>query len=88
MAAAIGLAVTPVPAPAQTPSAAAAPAVSKAPSAAADSHAACKVLAAQDRLDYPLARVSRHLETERSIKIVAIGSSSTAGAGASSPEAA
>jgi acyl-CoA thioesterase-1 len=88
MAAAIGLAVTPVPAPAQTPSAAAPPAVSKALSAAADSHAACKVLAAQDRLDYPLARVSRHLETERSIKIVAIGSSSTAGAGASSPEAA
>jgi lysophospholipase L1-like esterase len=31
--------------------------------------------------------VSRHLETDRSIKIVAIGSSSTAGAGASSPDA-
>jgi len=88
IAAAIGLAVTPVPAPAQTPSAAVPPAVSKAPAAAADSHAVCKVLAAQDRLDYPLARVSRHLETDRSIKIVAIGSSSTAGAGASSPEAA
>jgi lysophospholipase L1-like esterase len=31
--------------------------------------------------------VSRHLESELAIKIVAIGSSSTAGAGASSPEA-
>jgi acyl-CoA thioesterase-1 len=52
-----------------------------------DSHAVCKVVASQDRLDYPLLRVARHLETERSIKIVAIGSSSTAGAGASSPDA-
>jgi lysophospholipase L1-like esterase len=44
------------------------------------------VLSSQDRLDYPLTRVSRHLEADRAIKIVAIGSSSTAGAGASSPE--
>jgi acyl-CoA thioesterase I len=89
MAAAIGLAATPVPA--QTLPAAAAPPVLQGPSTTAappDSHAACKVVAAQDRLDYPLARVSRHLETDRSIKIVALGSSSTAGAGASSPEAA
>jgi lysophospholipase L1-like esterase len=44
-------------------------------------------MSAQDRLEYPLARVARHLESDRSIKIVAIGSSSTAGAGASAPEA-
>jgi lysophospholipase L1-like esterase len=44
-------------------------------------------VASQDRLDYPLMRVSRHLGSDRAIKIVAIGSSSTAGAGASSPDA-
>ena len=33
--------------------------------------------AAQDRLEYPLVRVSHHFESDRSIKIVAIGSSST-----------
>jgi acyl-CoA thioesterase I len=85
----VGLAITP--APAQVLSAAAVPVVSKAAPAAAgpvDSRAVCKVLASQDRLDYPLARVSRRLESERPIKIVAIGSSSTAGAGASSPDAA
>jgi acyl-CoA thioesterase I len=88
-AAAIVLAVTPVLAEMQ--SAAATPAVPTGPAAAAapvDSHAACKVVASHDRLDYPLRRVARHLETERSIKIVAIGSSSTAGAGASFPDAA
>jgi acyl-CoA thioesterase I len=87
-AAAIGLAVTPVPA--QMLAATAAPAVSSGPSAAAaaaDLHPACKVIANQDRLDYRLVRVSHHLEADRSIKIVAIGSSSTAGAGASSPDA-
>jgi acyl-CoA thioesterase-1 len=85
----VGLAVTPVPA--QMLSVAAVPVVSKAAPAAAgpvDSRAVCKVLASQDRLDYPLARVSRRLESDRAIKIVAIGSSSTAGAGASSPDAA
>jgi len=65
--------------------------VSSAPSVAADAtamdHPACKVVQSLDRLDHPLARISRHLESERAIKIVAIGSSSTAGAGASSPEA-
>jgi acyl-CoA thioesterase-1 len=88
---AIGLAATPQSAPAQIPaqmlSAAASPAAPSGPPAAADTSAACKVVASQDRLDYPLARVSRHLEGDRSIKIVAIGSSSTAGAGASSPAA-
>jgi acyl-CoA thioesterase I len=86
---AIGLAVTPVPA--QMLSVPATRAVLTGPSAAvapADSRAACRVVAGQDRLDYPLVRVSRHLETDRSIKILALGSSSTAGAGASSPDAA
>jgi acyl-CoA thioesterase-1 len=83
IAAAVGLAITParmLAAPAGSADAAGAP-------AAGDLHPACKVIASLDRLDYPLARVSRHLDEERSIKIVAIGSSSTAGAGASSPEA-
>jgi acyl-CoA thioesterase-1 len=84
IAAAVGLAITP---PAML-AAAAAPADPSGPAAAAaDSHPACKVVANLDRLDYPLVRVSRHLEEDRSIKIVAIGSSSTAGAGASSPAA-
>jgi acyl-CoA thioesterase-1 len=82
IAAAVGLAITPA-------RMLAAPADASAPSAAApaESHPACKVVANLDRLDYPLARVARHLDEDRSIKIVAIGSSSTAGAGASSPEA-
>jgi lysophospholipase L1-like esterase len=87
IAGAIGLAAMPLPAPAQMLSTAASAAVAHGPSVAADSPAACKVVAGQDRLDYPLVRVSRHLDSDRSIKIVAIGSSSTAGAGASSPEA-
>src|SRR4051794_38239089 len=37
------------------------------------------------RLDYPLKRVSQKVSAGQPIKIVAIGSSSTAGAGASSP---
>jgi acyl-CoA thioesterase-1 len=88
LAAAIGLAVTPIPA--QTLSTTATPAASGGPTAAvipSEPHAACKAMSAQDRLEYPLARVARHLESDRSIKIVAIGSSSTAGAGASAPEA-
>jgi lysophospholipase L1-like esterase len=88
----IGLTLGPVLAPTQMRSVAATAVLPAAPSASApgdpgDLHPACKVAASQDRLDYPLMRVSRHLESERSIKIVAIGSSSTAGAGASSPEA-
>jgi acyl-CoA thioesterase-1 len=89
VAATIGLAVTPLLVPAQMRSAAAAPEANPGGAAASmDLHPACRVVASQDRLDFPLARVSRHLESDRSIKIVAIGSSSTAGAGASSPEAA
>jgi len=85
---AVGLAVTPVPA--QMLSGVPTRGVQTGPAAATapvDSRAACKVVAGQDRLDYPLRRVSRHLETDRPIKIVAIGSSSTAGAGASAPDA-
>jgi len=88
--AALGLAVTSLLVPGQMRSAAATPAVPSGPPAAAvaDSHPACRVTASQDRLDYPLVRVARHLESDLSIRIVAIGSSSTAGAGASAPEAA
>jgi lysophospholipase L1-like esterase len=81
--AAVGLAMMP----ARTLAAPAGSADANAPVAApADVRPACKVIASLDRLDYPLVRVSRHLEEDRPIKIVAIGSSSTAGAGASSPE--
>ncbi len=88
----IGLTLGPLLAPTQMRSVAATAVLPAAPSTSAlgdpgDLHPACKVPASQDRLDYPLMRVSRRLESERSIKIVAIGSSSTAGAGASSPEA-
>jgi acyl-CoA thioesterase I len=83
---AIGLAGAPVSA--EMLSAGATPAAPRGPAATpADLHAACRINAAQDRLEYPLARVSHHFESDRSIKIVAIGSSSTAGAGASSPDA-
>ena len=89
----VGLALGPLLAPAQMRSVAAPAGLPGTPPASAlgdpgDLHPACKVVTSQDRLDYPLARVSRRLESERAIKIVAIGSSSTAGAGASSPEAA
>jgi lysophospholipase L1-like esterase len=88
IAAAVGLALTPALTPAWVLEAAAAPADPSAAAAApVESRTACKVIPSLDRLDYPLARVSRHLEEDRPIKIVAIGSSSTAGAGASSPEA-
>jgi acyl-CoA thioesterase I len=72
------------------PLAGAAPALSQvAPSAApAESpQAQCTVVPSADRFERPLNRVARHLNYGRPIKIVAIGSSSTAGAGASSPAA-
>lgn len=55
--------------------------------AATEAHPVCRITPNLDRLDHPLARVSHQLEEDRPIKIVAIGSSSTAGAGASSPAA-
>ncbi len=49
--------------------------------------AGCAVLADMARFDQPLARTARSLAAGQPIKIVAIGSSSTSGAGASSPAA-
>jgi acyl-CoA thioesterase I len=51
------------------------------------SEIACMVSPKQARFDYPLSRVSRRLAADQAVKIVAIGSSSTAGAGATSSEA-
>jgi acyl-CoA thioesterase I len=47
----------------------------------------CVVPAKEARFERPLVRLSHRLAADRPIKIVAIGSSSTAGAGASSPDA-
>ena len=91
--AATALALSSLLMPAATRSAAAPAAMSNSVSGASaeagptEMHPACKVVPSLDRLDRPLVRVSRHLESDRAIKIVAIGSSSTAGAGASSPAA-
>jgi len=65
--------------PAKTDAAASAPAANAAP--------ACRSPTAVARLDYPLTSTARRLAAGQPIKIVAIGSSSTAGAGASSPDA-
>jgi acyl-CoA thioesterase I len=51
------------------------------------SQAACIVTPAQARFDHPLPRTARLLASDQPIKIVALGSSSTAGLGASSPSA-
>ncbi len=48
-------------------------------------NAECGVPSDLTRLATPLARTAKHLKSGESLKIVAIGSSSTAGAGASSP---
>jgi acyl-CoA thioesterase-1 len=82
---AVGFAATTISA--QTASSGTAAPVASATSMRADSKAACVVPAALARFDRPLARMSRRLANEKPIKIVAIGSSSTAGAGASSSEA-
>jgi acyl-CoA thioesterase-1 len=47
----------------------------------------CDVVAAAAAFDYPLSRTARRLAAGQPVKIVALGSSSTAGAGASSPAA-
>jgi acyl-CoA thioesterase-1 len=49
--------------------------------------AACSAPAALTYLDHPLVRTARRLASGEPLTIVAIGSSSTAGAGASSPDA-
>jgi acyl-CoA thioesterase-1 len=75
-----------VPARAQAPGSVAIPAAL--PSAmAATRPAACKVAAAQVRFDRPLPRLARLLASGAPIKIVALGSSSTYGAGASTSAA-
>jgi acyl-CoA thioesterase I len=75
----------PAVAPAQTLAshpAAAAPAVAGAPAAAA-----CSAPAEFSRLDHPLRQTARRLASGEPLSIVALGSSSTAGVGASSPAA-
>jgi len=47
----------------------------------------CNVLAAKARFDLPLKRVARLIAERKPVKIIALGSSSTFGAGASSPAA-
>jgi lysophospholipase L1-like esterase len=70
------------PAKAQTPGSATLPAASSAPRAAE-----CRVTADQVRFDVPLVRTARLLASGTPIKIVALGSSSTYGAGASTSAA-
>ena len=53
--------------------------------APASAGAKCTVIPDQARLDYPLPQVANRLATGRPIRIVAIGSSSTFGVGASVP---
>lgn len=74
--------LAPVPVKAQTPGSAALPASTSAPRAAE-----CRVAADQVRLDVPLVRTARLLASGAPIKIVALGSSSTYGAGASTSAA-
>jgi len=74
------------PARAQLQRAVEAPAASSAPAAAHDS-AACTVVADQILFDFPLPRTAQLLVSGVSIKIVAFGSSSTYGAGASTAAA-
>jgi acyl-CoA thioesterase I len=70
------------PARAQTPGPVAAPAASASPAANARG-AACAPALEQVRFDRPLSRIGRLLVAGKPIKIVALGSSSTYGAGAS-----
>jgi acyl-CoA thioesterase I len=74
------------PARAQTPVPAAAPAALSS-SASPARQPACAVAAEQVRLDRPLPRLGRLLASGKPIKIVALGSSSTYGAGASTSAA-
>src|SRR5262249_38584347 len=71
-----------VPAQAQTPGSVVTPAALTSP-ATAPRAPACKVAAEQVRFDRPLPRTARLLVSGEPIKIVALGSSSTFGAGAS-----
>src|SRR5262245_11296710 len=75
-----------LPARAQTPVPAAAPAAMPSVGAIA-LPAACAPALEQVRFDRPLSRIGRRLASGKPIKIVALGSSSTYGAGASSSAA-
>jgi acyl-CoA thioesterase I len=82
--AAVGLSLS-LPARAQAPGAVA---TSEAQGTTSGSPAACTVAPEQARFDFPLPHTSRVLASGRPLKIVALGSSSTYGAGASSSAAA
>ena len=85
MIAAAGLLLAVAPAMAQTPGdVAAAAATTASPAAAAP---ACEVDADADRFAHPLSRTARVVAAGRPLKIVAVGSSSTAGTGASTSAA-
>jgi len=75
-----------LPAQAQAPGPVAAPAALTSPGASARG-AACAVTLEQVRFDRPLPRIGRLIAAGKPIKIVALGSSSTFGAGASSSAA-
>jgi acyl-CoA thioesterase I len=75
-----------LPAQAQTPGSIVTPAALSSP-ATAPRAPACKVAAEQVRFDRPLPRTARLLVSGEAIKIVALGSSSTFGAGASTSAA-
>ena len=86
---AIAGALVPVAASAQTPGPVAAVAATPSPpsAAAAVRTAICRVTTEQVRFDVPLVRTARLLANGEPIKIVALGSSSTYGAGASTSAA-
>jgi acyl-CoA thioesterase I len=75
------------PGPAATPAVMTKPALSPADPAAAAPAIACSAPSEFTRLDRPLRHTARRLISGEPLTIVAIGSSSTAGAGASSPAA-
>lgn len=62
-------------------------AVSAVPSAGAESYACTDRAAGLGRLSWPLTRMQRLVSARRAVTIMALGSSSTAGAGASGPAA-
>src|SRR5215472_10576515 len=82
--AAAGLSIS-LPARAQAPGAVATPA---AQGSTSGSPAACTIAPQQARFDFPLPHTARVLASGRPLKIIALGSSSTYGAGASSSAAA
>src|SRR5215813_8499873 len=63
------------------------PAAKRRDGIALDRSAACAVATDQVRFDFPLPRTARLLVSGLPIKVVALGSSSTRGAGASTPAA-